>query len=49
VLSQVGMTFFMDEGEETEKYLGSSSTACALETLRVLPVSARSEEGTPLE
>ena len=47
VLSQVGMTFFMDEGEETEKYLGSSSTACALETLQVLPVSARSEEGTP--
>ncbi|KAG2655199.1 hypothetical protein PVAP13_1NG546401 [Panicum virgatum] len=44
VLSQVGMTF-VDEGEEIEKYLGSSSTACALETLQVLPVSARSEEG----
>ncbi|XP_039779565.1 uncharacterized protein LOC120647016 isoform X3 [Panicum virgatum] len=41
VLSQVGMTFFMDEGEETEKCLGSSSTACALETLQVLPVSLR--------
>jgi hypothetical protein len=49
VLSQVGTTFFIDEGEETEKYLGSSSTACALETLQVVPLSAGSEEGTPLE
>ncbi|CAN6245501.1 unnamed protein product [Urochloa humidicola] len=45
VLSQVGMPFFIDEGEETEKCLGSSSTACALETLQVLPVSAGNEKG----
>ncbi|CAL4967790.1 unnamed protein product [Urochloa decumbens] len=47
VLSQIGMPFFIDEGEETDKYLGSSSTACALETetLQVLPVSAGSEKG----
>ncbi|OEL20455.1 hypothetical protein BAE44_0018524 [Dichanthelium oligosanthes] len=44
VLSQVGMPFVIDEGKETEKYLGSSSTACASETLQVLPVNAGSEK-----
>ncbi|CAO2040058.1 unnamed protein product [Urochloa humidicola] len=46
VLSQVGMPMpFIDESKETEKYLGSSSTACALKTLQALPVSAGSEKG----
>lgn len=56
VLSQVGVPFLIDEVEETEMDLGSSSIACAsshheisiLEPLQVLCVSAGSEKGTPL-